>query len=458
MRNKTLLAALVVLLSLFVVGTVVAQGTTNTKAPGTWSSSINIQNTGPSAANIVLSFYDTAGTRALDYTVAPPIAAGGSRSLYVPTQIPGLASGQFSVVASSDQPLQVVVNSSSSSPSAGAYAGVQGSSVGKSLNFPGLYKSYYGYWSEIVLQNTEASAASATFVFYDQSTGAVAATVGPVTIPATSSRVFALQDLSSVPSGNVNGLLSASVTSDKNLAGIANIWTVDGKMFSDYEAFMTGSTLAYAPALYKNYYNFVSALTVQNLHATDSADIKVTYSNGITVTKTLLPHQSIEYYQPNNTGLPSGNTNGVFSAKIESTNGKPIVSLVTVRDTMKGSLCSYDGPTQATTSVNLPVVLKSFYNFFSAQTVQNVGTGPTNITINYASGQTRTFNNVPANGTVNIVELESAGSVLPNVSSVSAVVTSSSQPIVAVVQENDTGPQYIAKPGDYLFAYSGVPQ
>lgn len=447
-----------IILALLVPGPVWAQGSTGTQAPGTWVSSINIQNTGTSAANVVLSFYDSSGSLALAFNVTPAITAGGSRSLYVPSDVTGLADGQFSLVVSSDQPLQAVANSSSSSPAtAGAYTGLQSDQIGTSLFFPGLYKNYYGFDSEVVLQNTETTQASVTLDFYDQSTGSNVATVGPVLIPGTSTRVFALQDLTGVPSGNVNGLLSARVTADRELAGVANLWSsaFSGE-FGDYNGYVSGSTsVVYAPALYNNYYGFVSSLTIQNLSTSGNADIQVTYSNGETETKTLLPLQAVQYYQPANSALPSGNVNGVFSAKIESLNSAPIVALANVEDKTKGSLASYNGPSESSITSNCPVVLKSFYQWFSAQTVQNVGTVATDITVTYASGETRDFLDIPANGTVNIVELDAAGSVLPDGSSVAAEITSSGQPIVAVVQENSND-RYTATPGDYLLAYTCV--
>lgn len=452
LRLAVVVSLLVGLLPLIVL----AQGTPNTKAPGTWVSSINIQNVGSGPATVVLDFYDTNGNKVLSFTVTPNIPAGGSRSLYVPAEIP-VSNGQYSVIASSDQPLQVVVNSSSTSPAtAGAYMGVQAVELSNTLYFPGLYKNYYGFYSEVVLQNVENSPADVTLSFYKQKTGEHVVDVS-ASIPATSSRVFALQDLASVPSGNVDGLLSLKVTSNRQLAGVANIWTsAKYGEYSDYNAFVSGSTTVYAPALYNNYYGFVSSLTVQNLDSTTNT-IKVTYSNGTTETKALGAFQAFEYYQPNNTSLPSGNVQGVFSAKVESLDGKPIVVLVNVEDKVKGTLASYNGPSQATTTVNCPVVLKAFYNWFSAQTVQNVGTASTNITITYASGQSKTFNNVPPNGTVNIIELANAGSVLPDGSSVSAVISSSGQPVVAVVQEN-SNVRYSQTPGDYLLAYTCVSQ
>ncbi len=456
MKKRFFTIVLIIVLSLASAVPAFAQ-TDLTKAPGTWVSSINIQNTGDGEAQVSILFYNKDGVNTYTFNVTPNIPAKGSRSYYLPTQVTSLGSGQFSAVVSSNQPLQVVTNLASSAPyTSGAYMGFQSDQIGTILFFPGLYKNYYEYYSEIVLQNTEATAATVTIEFYSQATGSkiAGADVTGATIPGNSSRVFAMQDLAGVPSGNTTGLISAKVTSTTKLAGIGNVWSSAASGFySDYNGYVGGSATVYTPALYKSYYGFNSALTVQNIDTAD-ATVKVTYSNGVIENVTLKPNQAKEYFQPNNAALPSGNTNGVFSAKVESTNSMDVVVLVSVRSS--ASLASYNGPASAITKVGCPVTMQKFYGWFSAETVQNVGTIASDIKITYATGQTKTFNDVPANGTINIVENTGSGTVLPDVSSVSAVIESlDGQPIVAVVQENNYSP---SGAGDWLLAYTCVPQ
>jgi hypothetical protein len=200
-------------------------------------------------------------------------------------------------------------------------------------------------------------------------------------------------------------------------------------------------------------------LTVQNIDSSQSASIKITYSNGIVRTTTLGPNQSKEFYQPNDSNLPKGNSKGYFSAKVESTNGVPIVALVNVEDKGKGLLASYNASMGSSTSLNCPLIYKNYFNWFSAETVQNVGSSSTNITIHYSIGNgayDRTFTNIPPNGTINIIELKNAGSKLPDGSAVSATISSSSQPIISVVQLNNEI-IYPSAPGDYLEAYTCSP-
>jgi hypothetical protein len=451
MKRLALCLEVLSLLVFGLSGVASAQGSTTTRAPGTWVSSINIQNTGSGAATVQLNFYDSTGAVALSFTASPAIPAGGSVSYYVPSTMSSLASGQYNVVASSDQPLQVVVNIESQGPHGlSSYMGLQSTDASMTLYFPGLYKNYYGFYSELVLQNTSATAANTTIKFFRQDNGAQNGTDIAATIPGNSTQVFALQDLTAVPAqGTV--ALSAQVTSTQALAGVANVWLPDGSgKVGTYDGVKAGGTVVYAPALYKSYWGFNSSMTVQNIGG--SNNIQVTYGNGVTATTTLAANQAIEYYQPNNPALPSGNTAGVFSAKVESLNSQPLVVVVNAQGAT--TLTSYNGSALATVNgVNCPVVLKGYYNFFSAETVENVGTLPTDVTITYSGGQFKTFPGVPANGTVNIIELPATGSVLPDNSSVSAVITSSnSQPLVAVVQEN----MYAGAVQDTLASYTCV--
>lgn len=441
----------IVLATLAGASQVAAQGTTVTSVPGTWASSINVQNlTGVSNA-ISISFYNAAG--AVVYTHPDTLAANAGKSYYLPS-IAGLSAGQYSAVVNSADQVRAVVNSESSAPYTGyAYSGISSTETATTLYYPGLYKNYYGFWSEVVLQNTTGNPANVTLAFNN---GAAQAPIN-ATIPANSSRVFALGDLGGLPAGNATGKYSLVVTSTSGakLAGIANVWTgaFHGEATS-YNAFTGGTTTAYAPALYKNYYNYVSALTVQNVSGA-TATGTVTYSNGTSQNFSIPAGGSVEYYQPNNAALPGGNTNGVFSAKITSNNA--VVTLVTVEDKTLGTAASYNGPTTATTTVLAPVVMKAYYGYFTAITVQNVGNAATTATVTYATGQSRNAT-IPANGTYNFIQLAGQDP-LPDGTTTSARITSNNgQPLVAVVQENNPTRYSQVGGGDYLFAYTGSAQ
>lgn len=443
-----------------------AQGQNNTAAPGAWQSSINLQNTAGTAATVQIQFFDANGSNIKTYTPSAPVPANGSLEVFVPTQVADLAAGQYSAVVNSDQPVKATINLASTNSASGpwtatGYTGIGASSSGKSLYFPGLYNKYYNFSSEMVIQNADTAAATATATFYKQD-GTKIADVSLGQIAPNASKTFPVAAFGSqLPSGNV-GVFSAVVTTTggQNLVGIANIWRPNGT--ASYNAVIAGSPNLFAPALYNNYYGFASAMTLQAVGGAPAAGT-ITFSNGTTQAFSLAANASQEFYQPANTQLPSGNAAGVFSAKVTTTTGQVVgISSASVPSGARGDFASYNLAPQAANTVNIPNVFANYYGYFSAVTVQNTTGTASSVTIKYATGQSTTYP-LPANGTVNINHVPggNAGTVLPTRTTTAATLTST-VPIVAVVQHN-TDPKvagYDPKkvPSDYLIALTGTPQ
>lgn len=439
-----------------------------TNAPGVWSSSINLQNVTTSPATVVITFYDASGNVVTTYT-PESLAGGEALSIFVPsiTTSPALPSGQYSVVVSSDVQILASVNTASTSSTSApwtafAYDGFDSSQAGTSLYFPGNYNNYFNFFSELVIQNTDPSTtANLKATFRNQSGGVIAADVSLGSVAPNASRTIAMSSVSGLPSGN-SAVFSAVVTSDEtvNLVGVANIWrTSPTNGTASYSGFTSGSSTLYPPALYNSYYGFRSALTIQNV-GTGNAIGTITYSNGQTVPFNLVAGAAQEYYQPANTALPSGNSNGVFAAKVEATQGS-VVGLVSLSSATGGPFASYNVPSSATASANIPNLLSDYYGYFSAVTVQNAGTTSCNITLTYANNSTRTINSVPAGGTANFIHLDNAGDSLPFRTSTSAAATChNGNPVVAVIQHNTSpnvaGYNSSKTPSDYLLAVTGV--
>ena len=230
MKKKfSLLLALILLLTAVIPAA--AQSSVGTKAPGAWTSSINIQNVDTAAADVTLNFYNETGALVLSDTTsisgANAISAGKNRTIVV-SNLKTLGAGQYSVVVESSKKLEVVANATSTGPvTAGAYQGIKTDQTAATLYFPGLYKNYYNFNSEFVLQNTDATKCSECNIeFYQQSTGAKInrATLTKSGHSANSSRVFSLANIAGLPTGKT-GLVSAKVISvgGQKLAGVANI-------------------------------------------------------------------------------------------------------------------------------------------------------------------------------------------------------------------------------------------
>jgi len=313
-RSAAGLMALSLLAGSLVFGSTPAGAQCNnqgTCAPGVWESSINLQNLSGNNASVTIDFYDKDGNLAgAPYTVEGGIPANGAVSIFVPAQVATLASGQYSAVVNSTEQVKATVNTASTNSASApwtafGYEGADTTMSGPKLYFPGLYKSYFGFDSEMVVQNVGTGNTTASVRFYNQATGAaVGGAISLGDIGPNQSRTFSLANRPEIAAGNI--AYSAVVTSsgDVPITGIANIWRSTGANgTASYNALTDGSSTLYAPALYKGYYGFTSALTVQNI-GTTNATVKIDYPGVPEENFTLAPNQAKEFFQPNNAQLP----------------------------------------------------------------------------------------------------------------------------------------------------------
>jgi hypothetical protein len=159
------------------------------------------------------------------------------------------------------------------------------------------------------------------------------------------------------------------------------------------------------------------------------------------------------FYTPNS-GLPAGD-NGIYSAKIESLGGQPIIGLVNQSNPYNRAASSTTFSTGSTT-VRAPIVLKRYYSYNTSITCQNIGTAATNMTITYNNGATSSGNNIASNGTWLFYQPNETG--LADGFNGSATITSSGQSIVCVVNQDQNEGSLGSTIFDMLDAYEGFNQ
>ena len=407
---------------------------------GTFGSAFTIQNMSSSIANCSYQFFDVSGT-AVYTTSLFQVAVNGNNFTYVPN-IGSLANGQYSGVVSCDQEVTAVVNTGSSN-SGGSYAGIINTST--TWYAPNAFSNYYNYNTNFVIQNTTSTPINVTLEIINPS-GIVVATQTANNVPAYTYTNFEQAGLSNL---NANIAYSAKITGTGSLAVESNIYgsgSVNNELYS-YTPFTTGSTTIYVPSIMNNYYGYLTALNVQNL-GTSIAHVTVTYGTGLVQDQTIPVSSSYVFYTPNS-GLPSGT---LTSAKI--TSDQDIVALVNEQNTYRRA-ASYGGFSTGSIKVSAPIVMKRYYNWNTSVTCQNVGLSSTNMTITYSNGATQTLNNIPVNGTGLFYQPNEIG--LPNGFNGSATITSSSQPIVCVVNEDQNEGTIATTSFDQLFSYEGFP-
>ncbi len=435
--RKTISVVLALLVCLLSVSLVSAA----TSLPGgPYASAINVQNMGTVTANVVVQYVGTTGESAL--TTNHTIQADDVLFIYVPNQA-GLTAGTYSVVISSDQPVAAVANFSDND-SAAAYSGL--STGATTWYIPGVYDNYYGYSSEVVVQNVTASVQTVTLqVFAPGSSTPVYTTTQDA--PSAASVSFNLAGLAQLDN---NVAYSAKVTAPGNVVAISNYWgslTTAPQLYS-FDAFSEGATSFYMPSVLKNYYGWNSSLNIQNI-STSQANVTVTFSNGYSKSYTVPSNSAALMYVPNETALP----NGIYGVKVVS--DQP-VAVLTNQSNSYNRAGTYNGFSTGSKSVALPNVMKQYYNYSSSVTCQNIGAGDTQMTISYAGapGATKTSPVIHANESWNVYLPNE--SLLPVGLNSSASVVSSAENIVCIVSSNMEHAPYNTQNRDELRMYNGT--
>jgi len=472
--NKRLRVLLVLALVITGLGT----GVLGVGAQGgrTWVSGIMIQNQSTTdVANITVIFYwDEAHGGAEAYRFSDTIDPGKAKSYYVPSasETSGLPEGFIgSAVVSSDQPVAANVNtqvpaSEGTSPSnpirIGTSSGVLTPST--DLYFPQVMKEYYGWNSYLAVQNTASSSASVTVQYYS-SAGTLVAT-DTQTISPYSTYIFRQSENATLPNGFVG---SAKATGTQELAGICNFYNSESSyteaQFHSYNAFAGGQTKLNVPRVVKDYYNYQSGLTVQNV-GTAATTVTVTYYFGGTAytqtSPSIGPNAAWGVYLGSEAQLPASmaGVSGSGSAVIQSDGGQPVVAIINEDNRTLGYGVTYnaflDG--EETTTVLFPQVTAKFYGYCSGIQVQNVGTSTANLTITYSmagrADVTKSGTAAPGESYSAFAPSEGVGSDFNG-----SVVVTSNQPIVGITNMSyryDVDPRYGQKYGDSFTTNNGI--
>lgn len=448
-RKLFIVLALVILLS--AIGSVSAQ----IPAPGTgFQTAFNIQNLSSNQTTCAINFYSSAGVTPA-FSIPSVIIAGNDQADFYTGNdavFGGMSPGQYSAVVSCDQEVAAVVNYSDGN-SAASSAGLGDSAIGTSFFAPGIYDNYYNFYSNIVVQNTTGSSVNITVDILGAG-GSVVKTYTANNVPAYASVAF---DQTNDPDLNTNVPYSARITGTGNLAAVVNIYglgNVDQQLYA-YNPFAAGATEMFAPIIMNNYYGYNSALSVQNIDTTQTANVTVTYSNGATETANIGPgsaHVFLNFLTP---GLPAGNT--LYSAKVESTNAVPVVALVNQSNNYNRA-ASYIGFASGAGAINTPIVLRQYYGYESSITCQNLSpSANASININYSGvAGTTTLGPVAPNGTASIVQLyDTTLNGVGNNWIGSAVITANQDVVCVVNQDIITGPGATTSQ-DVLQSYEGI--
>jgi hypothetical protein len=219
-----------------------------------------------------------------------------------------------------------------------------------------------------------------------------------------------------------------------------------------YAGASTGATVMNAPLVYKNYTGWASGAQVANMTnstVTMNASLR-NRDNGIAFGLppiTLGPNQGYFYDLGSLGAIPDGFVgSGVFTAS------GPIALTVQEINAERSTGMAYAGFSAGTTNVSVPLTFKGANGWDTGVQVQNLGSVDTVVTITHfvPSGFSISETDTVIAGN-SVTFYQPANPALPAGLTGSAIVTSSGQPIVAIVNEVN----YI-RGGDSAMAYEGI--
>jgi len=284
------------------------------KAFYSFNSQLVVQNAGATAA-INFEFFNQAGASIATY-VASSVAANASVILELDTltpttgSIPSGFNGSVKVTSSSN--LAGMVNNNDGKVLQ-TYRVFAAGEAGMNLYVPGVYNAYYNYVSSIQVQNVGTVSTDLTVTYSD---GIVKTATG---VGAGSSALF-YQPTEGHAAGWSGSATVAS--SAANVVAVVNqLWP--GVKASSYNAASGGATGVVAPALFKSFYGYDTALTVMNVGSVPT-DISVSYSDGLPASATnVQPNQSAQFFQ-----FLEGHASGWSGAATITSSAAPVMAVV----------------------------------------------------------------------------------------------------------------------------------
>lgn len=199
---------------------------------------------------------------------------------------------------------------------------------------PIIYHNYYGFNTDLSVQNIGTADANVTITYSD-------GTVNEVVLKPNSGKSYYTPGV--LPE-NKTKFYSAVVTSDQPVVVIVNESSAGGTA-ATYNGLAAASQTVSIPLVMKNYYGFNTDITCQNM-GTAAADITITYSGPVTgaTTRTAVAAGSTAgFYTPGDANF-SGVTSMTSPASATVTSAQPIACEVNESGSGSGdSLYAFNG-------------------------------------------------------------------------------------------------------------------
>lgn len=385
MRNKIMIAARLLLVAAVVLMALVGMGIPSAQAQlfPAYTSSLQVANlSSTSAAAITITAYNQDGSQ--NGSPLPDTIQAGSSKSYFP--ISNVSSGfNGSIVIGSNQNVAAISNIVTPDFKAGA-AYVGRASGSTTVLLPILFSNNGGFYTWYSIQNAGSGDATVSIAYSD------GVNAGPFTIKPGAAKVVYQQN----ETGHQK-VFAGTITSNQPV--VAAAIQENGKIMFAYTGVAGGDAAPVFPLINANNSGYQTGVQIQNA-GTTATDVTVSYtpsSNGTACTETkTIPagdSRTFAFYafsatgvdpQPGTSncakGTPTGGPKFIGSARVTANSAsQPLVAVVNQLGSTNGEAYNAFGQADAGDTVVAPLIMDRNSGFFTGMSVQNVGTGSTNV-------------------------------------------------------------------------------
>lgn len=341
-----------------------------------FSTSVTYQNVGTDTAQITFTFYPEGSSTAVPY---PTTLAANAGSSLVIGNVSGLQSGFVgSGVISSSQP--VVATLVQLPPSTSAVKnrpltnGFDSSDGATKFVLATVLKNQFNTTTQFSIQNVDDAPVNLTVKFFAVGSATPLYTIPYNGLPRGAAKYFDAGKITQL-GASFNGSVTIEATG-KVVASALELST-NSTLVSGFDGVASGSNTVYMASALCNFgaSKNNTSYAVQNVEATKTAQVTVTYSNGTKKTKSILPGNKDSFQGCDAAGMTQG-----FSGSATITSpGAQIVAIGKV--TGGGLSTAFSGATAGSQKLALPYVRWSESRFNTNQrdrqrafiAIQNVG-------------------------------------------------------------------------------------
>lgn len=292
------------------------------------------------------------------------------------------------------------------------------------------------YATSFLVQNLTSTTANCQYQLFNDAGGSAAFTASLPAIGPNANAVVYTPSVTGMPSGTFAGVVSC----DQQVAAVVNYsQSTDGTRADAYVGTSNPASTLYVPSAYKNYYNYSTSFRIQ-----DASGAPQTVNIQYFAPGSATPAASQSLPLPANGALTvdqaaiSGLTNNVsYSAKISA--GGLIATTVNIfgltGTTVAPQMYAYSAFASGATTWYAPVIMRNYYGYNSATTVQNLSTSTAaQVQVTYSNGTVRNYTIQPNSAQV-VLDFNEA-TLQRNVLYSSKIVSTNSQPLIVTVNES----------------------